>query len=108
MCLQIRAILNKISSVNFTKLRKRWLSLIPNDTDLLNEVIRLAVSKAIDEPMFQCIYSRLISNAISSKPSCIAKSLHRTLMNHIHVLLQVNITRILIQAVTPFPFESQS
>jgi len=85
---KVRSILNKISSVNYTNLGKRWLNLIPNDSSFILELIRLIVSKAIDEPMYQCIYARLVSNALSTKPSDVARTIRSNLIAHIHHLLK--------------------
>lgn len=64
------------------------------------EVIRLIVSKAIDEPMYQCIYARLVSNALTTKPSHVASTIRENLIAYIHTLLQVRREQISCQELT--------
>lgn len=85
---KVRSVLNKISSVNFIKLRKRWLTLIPNDEVQVMEIIRLVVKKAMDEPMYMQIYARLFGYAFSQQPVDIEFKLRNSLIVHIHNCLQ--------------------
>jgi len=85
---KVRSVLNKISSVNFSKLRKRWLNLIPKDSVQLMEVIRLIVGKAIEEPIYMQIYSRLFAYALERQPTDSAGIMRTYLIAHIHSLLQ--------------------
>ena len=75
--------------MNYNKLRKRWLNLIPNDEIQMMEIVRLVVKKAMDEPMYMQIYARLFGYALSKKPIDIECMLRNNLILHIHNCLQV-------------------
>jgi len=84
---KVRSVLNKISSINYTKLQNRWVNLIPTEPDQLTEVFQLLIAKALDDSMYMKIYARLIRDVLDENPSN-SNSLRSSLYNQLHHGLQ--------------------
>jgi len=74
---KVRSFLNKVSSLNFYTLQKRWLSVLPSSggpgpeeghLQLTTEVLQLVVNKALDDTIYMHIYARLMGYVVTSEP----------------------------------------
>jgi len=87
---KVRAVLNKLTPLNFNRLRKRYASLIPHDAKLLTTLMQFLVGKAMDDPMYLQIYAHLVGYTISRKPQNVSHMIRTILQAQIHHELQVN------------------
>lgn len=97
---QVRSVLNKVSSVNYTRLRKRWLSLMPQseeeeddgETHLtmeqLADVLHMIIFKALDDTIYMHIYAGLMGYVVSRKPADISIKIRKLINAQLHHLLQ--------------------
>lgn len=78
-----RALLNKISPVNYDRLRKRWLHLMPQNLELeqVIEVLQLVVAKALDDTQYMNIYARLMGYLCSSRRAPNSGTKIRSILN---------------------------
>ncbi|CAG7832149.1 unnamed protein product [Allacma fusca] len=85
---KVRSVLNKISSVNFHRLRKRWLNLIPSSVEQITEVLQLVVAKALDDPQYMNIYARLMGYVVNRRAPNSGSKIRSILHSQVHQELQ--------------------
>lgn len=101
---KVRSVLNKVSSVNYHRLRKRWLSMMPSGGEeegenagaagprlglhQISEVLQLVIAKALDDTIYMHIYAGLLGYVVARKVPEIASQIRQLINSELHHELQ--------------------
>jgi len=92
---QVRSVLNKVSSVNYHRLRKRWLNLMPSGDDedydgprlgmdQIGEVLQLVIAKALDDTIYMHIYAGLMGYVVARKSPETSTKIRQLVNSQLH------------------------
>lgn len=87
---KVRSVLNKVSSLNYHTLQKRWMSVLPRGDgpegtlQFTTEVLQLVLNKALDDIIYMHIYARLMGNVVTNKSenACEVRRLINSQLHH--------------------------
>lgn len=87
---KVRSVLNKVSSLNYYTLQKRWLSVLPSSGSMqtTSEVLQLVVNKALDDTIYMHIYARLVGYVVTRKPESASYDIRLLINSQLHHELQ--------------------
>lgn len=92
---KVRSVLNKVSSLNYYALQKKWLSVLPsedgpegNSMNMITEILQLLVNKALDDTIYMHIYARLMGYVVTSKPENACYEIRLLINSQLHHELQ--------------------
>ncbi|CAL8074285.1 unnamed protein product [Orchesella dallaii] len=91
---KVRSVLNKVSSLNYHALQKRWLSVLPhgdgpeNNMPIITEVLQLVVNKALDDTIYMNIYARMMGDLAAGKADGACHEVRLLINSQLHHELQ--------------------
>lgn len=92
---KVRSVLNRVSSLNYHALQKRWLSVLVSDDapeghnmNMITEILQLVINKALDDTIYMHIYARLMGNVVTSKTDNACYEIRLLINSQLHHELQ--------------------